>query len=116
MAKVEKTPERANWLNALQVGDPVKLETLMGFHRARIQKSNKGVMTVKITDAQDAILNGWELRILEDTGIGEWPYNIVHPIDAEEPRVGQGVGQDELILESIGGDPKDSPLFGWESA
>lgn len=112
MARIEMTSERPVWLQSLQVGDEVMLETLLGLHRARIQKRDKGLLTVKINDGKDADIKGWEVKINENDGIGNWPHNIIHPIDAETPKT----GQDELILEYIGDAPKDVPLFGWESA
>lgn len=112
MDKVEQTPERLNWLQSLQIGDLVKLETLLGYYKARIQKRANGRLTVRIIAEQDKTLDGWEVKIKESDGIGHWPHNIIHPIDEEPPET----GQDELVLVHIGDAPKDVPLQGWESA
>lgn len=106
------TSERLVWLQSLQVGDEVMLETLLGLCRASIKKRDNGLLTVKINDGKDADIKGWEVKIKENDGIGNWPHNIIHPIGAET----QKTGQDELVLEYIGGAPKDVPFQGWESA
>lgn len=112
MARIEMTSERGAWLQSLQVGDEVMLETLLGLHRARIQKRDKGLLTVKISGGQDSEIKGWEVKVKEDDGVGTWPNNIIHPFNAEMLKD----AQDELVLEFIGEEPKDVPLQGWEAA
>jgi len=100
--------ERQAWIAGLNVGDAVKLTTLLGIHRGQITKKTEGKIIVKIISEDDKDIIGWEVHLNGDgTGQPSRVCNRIDPIDESES---------VEILEHIGEPTKDLPFGGWEAA
>ena len=101
--------ERQAWIDGLNVGDAVKLTTLLGIHRGQIIKKTEGQMIVKIISDDDKDIVGWEVYLKGDgTGLPSRVCNCIDPLDDSAPPA--------PVLEYIGEPTKDLPFGGWEAA
>jgi len=101
--------ERNLWLAGLNVGDAVKLTTLLGIHRGQLIKKTEGQMIVKIISDDDRDIVGWEVHLKGDgTGLPSRTCNRIDPLDDSAPPA--------PVLEYIGEPTKDLPFGGWEAA